>query len=80
MLLLRLVGWFMVLIGIFMFVYGMFVPAIVADSYFIFGGICCFLGYGIVYLFRDKQKAIRKEAARLAEIGKQKNRLLDDDQ
>ena len=79
MVILRLVGWGIILIGVGMFFQGMSVPAFVATSYFMFGAICAAFGGGMLYLFRDKEKAIKKEAARQAEVEKQKNKLMNDD-
>ena len=79
MFILRLVGWVIILFGVGMFFQGMNVPAFVATSYFMFGAICAVFGGGMIYLFRNKEKAIMKEAKRQAEVEKQKNKLMNDD-
>jgi len=75
----RVLGWVVALLGLFLVVYGFSVPAIVAGSY-IQGGVVMIAGGAVlIYIFRNKKKYIEKEARRQAEIEKRKREVLEED-
>lgn len=53
----RVLGWVVALLGLFLVVYGFSVPAIVAGSY-IQGGVVMIAGGGGTYIHISKQKEI----------------------
>lgn len=79
MLLGRLVGWIVALLGFFITVEWFFVPAFVGHSYIRDGVVIIIGGAILVYLFRNREKCIEKEARRQAEIEKRKREILDEE-
>lgn len=73
----RLIGYLVVALGLSLLVYGFAVPAFVASSYFLAGGVLVAFGTLLARLFRNRKKALEKEARRMAEVEKRKTEILN---
>ncbi|MBC6403600.1 MAG: hypothetical protein GDA35_08260 [Hyphomonadaceae bacterium] len=75
----RLLGWIVALLGLFILFYSFSVPAFVATPYILGGVVVIAGGVLLIYLFRNKKKSIEKEARRQAEIEKRKREVLEEE-
>lgn len=72
----RIIGWIVALLGLLVFFNGMVVPAFIATSYLLGGALMVFGGAFMIFVFKDRKKAMEKKARQEAEIEKRKREIL----